>query len=76
MAGTLLNMAVTRLHPKFLILPTAVRLPLRLLILGAPLAASYFKLYELYEASNDMVEEQFIKIQRFRKHGNIAEYFK
>ena len=74
--GMCLNMMVTRLYPKFLILHTAVRLPLRLVILGVPFAASYFKLYSLYEASNDMVEEQFIKIQRFRKSGNIEEYFK
>lgn len=74
--GTGINIAITRLYPKFLILPTLARLPLRLFILAAPSVICSSKLIELYDRSNDMVEEQFIKIQRFRKSGNIEEYFK
>lgn len=74
-AGAAINMTVTRVFIKFLILPTYVRLPLRLAIMAVPPLLCYGKLTELYEKGNDMVEEQFIKIQKFRRTGNIEEYF-
>lgn len=75
-AGGVLNMIVTRTVSIFLVLPSYTRLPLRLAILAVPPLICYSKLSELYERGNDMVEEQFIKIQKFRKTGNIEEYFK
>ena len=74
-AGTGINMVVTRVTPKFLILPTWARIPLRFGIFGAPFLVLYPKLSQLYNEGNEMVEEQFIKIQRFRRTGNIEEYF-
>ena len=73
--GTGINMIVTRVTPNFLLLPNWSRIPLRFAIFGLPFAALYPKLSKLYSEGNEMVEEQFIKIQRFRRTGNIEEYF-
>lgn len=69
--GTAINIVVTRAVPKVLILPTYVRIPLRFVIFGLPFLGASSKLLSMYESSGDMLEEQFIKIQRFRKTGNI-----
>ena len=74
-AGTGINMVITRATPKFLILPNWARIPLRFGIFGVPFLALSPKLSSLYNEGNEMVEEQFIKIQRFRRTGNIEEYF-
>jgi hypothetical protein len=73
--GTASNMVVTRTIPKFLIINRWLRLPLRAAIFSFPFLACYSKLNHHYNLGNDMVEEQFIKIQRFRRSGNIQEYF-
>ncbi len=39
--GVALNMVVTRLAPRVLILPAYARIPLRLLIFASPFAATY-----------------------------------
>lgn len=69
------NIAVTRFLPNFLILPKIVKIPLRLAIFALPFAVCYPKLAHHYELGNEMVEDQFLKIQRFRRTGNIEEYF-
>ena len=69
--GTALNITATRTIPTFLILPTYVRLPLRLAIFAVPFGLMYGKLSHYYNSGNEMVEEQFVKIQKFRRTGNI-----
>ena len=69
--GTAFNMVVTRAYPRFLILSNWSRIPLRFAIFAMPFVACYPKLNYLYTTGNDMVEDQFIKIQRFRRTGNI-----
>lgn len=74
--GIAVNMVATRVLPRILILPTYVRIPVRLLIFGAPFALTYGKLAQNVETYDDMIEDQYIKLQKFRKTGNIEEYFK
>lgn len=73
--GFATNIIITRTIPSFLILPKLVRLPLRLVIFALPFAACYSKLSHHYEVGNEMVEDQFLKIQRLKRTGNIEEYF-
>ncbi len=73
--GFALNMVITRVVPRVLILPTFVRLPVRLLIFASPFALTYNKLSDNINTYDDMIEQQFIKLQRFRRSGNIEEYF-
>ena len=73
--GLAINMTVTRMFPRYLTLNPFMRLPGRLAIFSLPFLVSYFKLEEYNNKRNDMVEEQFIKIQRLRRTGNIEEYF-
>jgi hypothetical protein len=73
--GIALNMVVTRTLPRVLILPVYVRIPVRLLIFASPFALTYGKLSDNINTYDDMLEEQYIKLQKFRKTGNIEEYF-
>jgi hypothetical protein len=74
--GVALNMIMTRVTPKILILPTSIRLPLRLAVMAIPFGATYPKLRNDLQVYDDMLENQFLKIQRLRKTGNIEEYFR
>jgi hypothetical protein len=74
-AGVAANMVITRTIPRVLILPPYIRIPVRLAIFASPFLATYGKLAGNVEMYDDMVEEQYIKLQRFRKTGNIEEYF-
>ena len=74
-AGVAANMVITRTIPRILILPSFIRIPIRLAILASPFLATYGKLAANVEMYDDMVEEQYIKLQKFRKTGNIEEYF-
>lgn len=69
-------MILTRVTPKILILPTPIRLPLRLAVMAIPFGATYPKLNKDLQVYDDMLENQFLKIQRLRKTGNIEEYFR
>lgn len=73
--GVAVNMAITRTIPRVLILPPYIRIPLRLAIFASPFLATYGKLAANVDMYDDMVEEQYIKLQKFRKTGNIEEYF-
>jgi hypothetical protein len=76
LGGIAVNMVITRTIPKILILPSYVRIPVRLLIFASPFLLTYEKLSMNIEAYDDMIEEQYIKLQKFRKTGNVEEYFK
>jgi hypothetical protein len=69
--GIAVNMIVTRATPRFLILPNYARIPLRFALFGLPYLVGYQKIIGHYDKANDMMEEQFYKIQKFRKTGNI-----
>lgn len=69
--GIVINMIITRTVPKILILPNYTRIPLRLSIFGLPFAITYSKLSDFIEKNDDMLEEQYVKLQKFRKTGNI-----
>lgn len=74
--GVAVNMVVTRVVPRILILPTYIRIPVRLFLFGAPFALTYGKLSNNVQTYDDMIEDQYIKLQKLRKTGNIEEYFK
>ena len=69
--GVGLNMITTRTLPRILILHPMMRLPLRVVILLVPFAVCSPKLSKYYNDHEDMLEDQYIKIQRLRKSGNI-----
>ena len=73
--GFAINLIITRTFPRFLIISNFARIPLRFGIFGLPFGVLYPKLNGYYEEGNEMVEDQFIKIQRLRRTGNINEYF-
>lgn len=70
-AGVALNMIITRTLPSFLVLKGFQRIPLRLCILALPFAATYPKLLQQYNHIDELIDTQYIKMQRFRKSGNI-----
>ena len=74
--GIALNMVLTRVIPSMLILPNYARLPLRLAVFCLPAGASYPTLARHRDTHEDMIESQFLKIQRLRRTGNIEEYFR
>ena len=74
-SGIGLNMIVTRTFSKVLIMPRWMSIPLRLFIFAVPFGVLSPKLSSLYNEGNEMIEDQFIKIQRLRRTGNIDEYF-
>jgi len=53
--GIALNMIVTRVIPHILILPSAVRLPLRLAIMTVPFGATYSKLMNHYSTHHELI---------------------
>lgn len=73
--GVALNMIITRTMPSFLVLRGYQRIPLRLCFLALPFAVSYPKLMQHYDHIDELIDVQYIKMQRFRKTGNIEDYF-
>ena len=71
LGGVALNMIATRTLPQILILHPAIRIPLRLVIQLVPFAVTYPKLSNYYQTHDEMFEQQYIKIQKLRKTGNI-----
>ena len=73
--GIAVNMIITRTLPSFLVLKGYQRIPLRLCFLALPFVVTYPKLMQHYNHIDEMIDIQYIKLQRFRKSGNIEEYF-
>jgi hypothetical protein len=71
LGGIAINMVITRVLPRILIVPSLFRIPIRLLIFSTPFAATYNRLSNHIEVNDDMIEDQFIKLQKLRKTGNI-----
>lgn len=70
-----MNMIISRTLPTFLVLKGFQRIPLRLCILALPFAVTYPQLSQHKYDIEEMLDSQYIKLQRFRKSGNIEEYF-
>lgn len=53
--GIAINMVITRILPRILILSRLARIPLRLLIFSSPFIASYNKLSDYKEINDEML---------------------
>ena len=69
-------MVVTRTLPRILILPNYSRLPLRVGIFALPSLICFSLISEKKERVTEMIEDQYVKIQKFQRSGDIQEYFK
>jgi len=54
--GVAINMIVTRTVPKILIMPTLVRIPLRLSLLALPFGVCYTKIRSFFVEYDEMME--------------------
>jgi hypothetical protein len=73
-AGFMLNVGVKRVSIKFLALPLYLRLPMRVILFGAPFGAMYGQFDNNITVLNNNFEEVYTKLLIFKKTGDIRQY--